>query len=130
MFSKEKKIRKQEESYQYLKRIFISGNVTTEAQVREHISGLRKKSYRVTVIPVMLLAFGGVFVPKLIFFWLMFSLMGGAWIWSSTYMTIKLMERYISDEVNAQKPKEALEEETHESKSVNDSTADENKTDQ
>lgn len=99
-----KKSNKKEESYLYLKRIFATGGVDTEEQVLEHIDGLMKKSYRVTSIPVLILVLGGIFAPTLLFFWLLFSLMGSAWIWSSTYMTIKLMKRYIEELKNPKAP--------------------------
>jgi hypothetical protein len=89
-----------EESYQYLITIFTSGGVDTEEKVDEHIQGLLKKSRRATCIPLAALAVGSIFASKFLFFWVFFSLMGTAWIWSSALMTVNLMRRYKTEELN------------------------------
>jgi hypothetical protein len=89
-----------EESYQYLVTIFKAGNVDTEEKALGHIDGLMKKSWRMSCIPVFVLLFGSALAPKFLFFWLLFFLMGLAWIWSSSFITIQMMKRYIKEELN------------------------------
>jgi hypothetical protein len=95
-----------EENYQYLAKIFKSGGVDTKEKAQSHIDGLIKKSRKVSIIPALILVLGGTFAPKFLFFWLLFSLMGTAWIWSSTFITCKMMKRYIAEEFAEEPPED------------------------
>ena len=87
-----------EENYQYLVKILKTGNVDSAEKAKDHISGLVKKSWRFSIIPTAIIVFGAIFLPQLLFFWFMFSSLGLAWIWCSTFATSQMMKRYIREE--------------------------------
>jgi hypothetical protein len=96
-----------EESYQYLISIFKEAQVDTKEKALSHIDGLVKKSWRASIVPVFIIFLGGTLAPKYLFFWLLFFLLGLAWIWSSTFLTSRMMKRYIKEELSEQaSPKE------------------------
>lgn len=87
-----------EENYQYLAGILKSGNVDTREKAQEHIKGLKDKAFKFSSIPVLVIIFGALLLPKFMPVWVMIFMFGLAWIWLSTYSTIQLMQRYIKKE--------------------------------